>query len=86
VELHIACLTLFAAVDLYLLPHCSIPPLFHPFALSWQVSYRLRFAIDRLIDIIHPKLFRLTLRLLREQQPQLLAAIRAIVIRNRGPV
>jgi hypothetical protein len=30
------------------------------FALSRQASYRLPFAIDRLIDMIHPKLLRLT--------------------------
>jgi hypothetical protein len=32
----------------------------HMFALSRQASYRLPFAIDRLIDMIHPKLLRLT--------------------------
>jgi hypothetical protein len=47
------------------LPHCSIPSLFylifvHLFALSRQASYRLPFAIDRLIEMIHPKLLRLT--------------------------
>jgi hypothetical protein len=35
------------------------------FALSRQASYRLPFAIDRLIDMIHPKLLRLT-RILQE--------------------
>jgi hypothetical protein len=30
------------------------------FALSRQASYRLPLAIDRLIDMIHPKLLRLT--------------------------
>jgi hypothetical protein len=49
----------------FCLPHCSIPSLFylifvHLFALSRQASYRLPFAIDRLIDMIHPKLLRLT--------------------------
>jgi hypothetical protein len=47
------------------LSHCSIPSLFylifvHLFALSRQASYRLPFAIDRLIDMIDPKLLRLT--------------------------
>jgi hypothetical protein len=47
------------------LPHCSIPFLFYPvfvhlFALSRQASYRLPFAIDRPIDMIHSKLLRLT--------------------------
>jgi hypothetical protein len=32
----------------------------HLFALSRQASYRLPFAIDRRIDMIHPKLLRLT--------------------------
>jgi hypothetical protein len=44
--------------------HCSIPSfsyliVVHLFALSRQASYRLPFAIDRLIDMIHPKLLRL---------------------------
>jgi hypothetical protein len=48
------------------LSHCSIPSLFylifvHLFALSRQASYRLPFAIDRLIDMIHRKLLRLTI-------------------------
>jgi hypothetical protein len=32
----------------------------HLFTLSRQASYRLPFAIDRLIDMIHPKRLRLT--------------------------
>jgi hypothetical protein len=47
------------------LPHCSILSLFylvfvHLFALSRQASYRLPFARDRPINMIHPKLLRLT--------------------------
>jgi hypothetical protein len=48
--------------------HCSILSLFYLifvylFALSHQASYRLPLAIDRPIDMIHPKLFRLTTHL-----------------------
>lgn len=32
----------------------------HLFALNRQASYRLPLAIDRPMDVIHPKLFRLT--------------------------
>jgi hypothetical protein len=42
----------------------------HLFALSRQASYRLPFAIDRLIDMIHPKLLRLTQRAPKDKQQE----------------